>query len=141
MTEGGSYDNVIKSPVPRLDQGSLGRLANVEVGLDEVLKNASEAVDGKSTSQKWLLYNYMPSSVEFHSYKELMVQKIHPISGLTKGGTFIEVVGAWLMCMSEYGILPHCRFGDKIARAYSDSSVRLFNQSPPNADVSAKLPL
>ena len=140
MTEGGSYDIVTKSSVPSLDQGSLGGPAYVEVGLDEVLENAGEAVDGKSTTQKWVLYNYMPSSVEFYAYKEPMVQKMHPTSGLTKGGTFIEVIGAWFRYMPEYGVVPHCRFGDKIARAHFDSSVRLVCQSPPNADVSAKLP-
>ena len=65
---------------------------------------------------------------------------MHPSAGLTKGGTFIEVIGRWFRYMPEYGIVPHCRFGDKIARAHFDSSVRLVCQSPPNSDTSAKLP-
>lgn len=82
----------------------------------------------------------MPSSVEFYAYKEPFVQKMHPTSGLTKGGTFVEVIGTWFRYMPEYGIVPHCRFGDKIARAHYDSSVRLVCRSPPNSDISAKLP-
>ena len=37
--------------------------------------------------------------------------------------------------MPEYGIVPHCKFGDKIVRAKFDSNVRLVCLSPPNDDV------
>lgn len=33
--------------------------------------------------------------------------------------------------MPEYGIVPHCKFGDKIVRATFDSTVRLICKSPP----------
>jgi len=69
-----------------------------------------------------------------------MVQKMHPTSGLSKGGTFVAVIGTWFRYMPEYGILPHCKFGDKIVRATYDSSVRLVCQSPPNSNTTAHLP-
>jgi len=87
-----------------------------------------------------VLYNYEPSSVEFYSYRAPEVQKMHPSSGLTKGGTFVEVIGTWFRYMPEYGIVPHCRFGDKIVRAHFDSTVRLVCQSPANSNVTVRLP-
>jgi hypothetical protein len=65
---------------------------------------------------------------------------MHPSSGLTKGGTFVEVVGLWFKYMPEYGIIPHCRFGDKIVKGHFDSTVRIVCQSPPNSDTSSRLP-
>ena len=52
----------------------------------------------------------------------------------------MEVIGTWFKYMPEYGIVPHCRFGDKIVRAHFDSSVRLVCQSPPNTNTTARLP-
>jgi len=138
MTEGGAYDVVTKPALLAGEPGSLSGPAYVEVGLDEVLNYTT--TDGSSTTQQWVLYNYAPSSVEFYSYREPTVQKMHPTAGLTKGGTFVEVIGTWFRYMPEYGIVPHCRFGDKIVRAHFDSSVRLVCQSPPNTDVTARLP-
>jgi hypothetical protein len=64
---------------------------------------------------------------------------MHPSSGLTKGGTFVEVIGTWFRYMPEYGIVPHCRFGNKIVRAHYDSSVRLVCQSPASTNTTARL--
>ena len=65
---------------------------------------------------------------------------MHPSSGLTKGGTFVEIIGTWFRYMPEYGVVPHCKFGDKIVRAHFDSSVRIVCQSPANTNTSARLP-
>lgn len=40
----------------------------------------------------------------------------------------------------EYGIVPHCRFGDQIVRAYFDSTVRIVCESPPNTLVGVAIP-
>jgi len=136
MTEGSSiYDEVSKPSLLSSDTNSLGGPAYLEVGLDEVLQHAADG----GIPQQWILYNYEPSSVEFYSFKEPNVLRMHPTAGLTRGGTFVEVIGTWFRYMPEYGIIPHCRFGDKIVRAHFDSSVRLVCQSPANSDVSAKL--
>jgi hypothetical protein len=141
MVEGGAfYEEVTKSSLLQSDATSLGGPAYVEVGIDEVLNRTTINSDGTQTLSQWVLHNYEPSSVEFYSYKEPTVQKMHPTSGLTKGGTFVEVIGTWFKYMPEYGIVPHCRFGDKIVRAHFDSSVRLVCQSPPNTNTTARLP-
>ena len=71
MTEGGSYEVFTKPSLTSDDSGSLGGPAYVEVGLDEVLENAvQEAGANTGATEKWTLYNYMPSSVEFYAYKE-----------------------------------------------------------------------
>jgi len=41
--------------------------------------------------------------------------------------------------MPEYGIVPHCRFGDKVVRAHFDSTVRLICRSPPMAEVAERV--
>lgn len=65
---------------------------------------------------------------------------MHPTAGLNKGGTFVEVLGTWFHYAPEYGIVPHCRFGDQVVRAHFDSTVRLVCQSPPAMGTNARLP-
>jgi len=63
----------------------------------------------------------------------------HPHYGVDVGGTAVEVIGYSFLYKAEYGIVPHCRFGDKIVRAEFDSTVRLVCYSPPNSDISGAL--
>ncbi len=58
-----------------------------------------------------------------------------PKSGLTRGGTRIEISGAWFKYMPEYGIVPHCKIGDKVSRAQFFSTVRIVCMAPPNDDI------
>jgi hypothetical protein len=44
---------------------------------------------------------------------------------LSKAGSSVEVVGWDLRFMPEYGLVPHCKFGDKIVRSRFDSNVIL----------------
>jgi hypothetical protein len=131
LVEGGSYDNVVLES--QLADGSLEGVAYLEAGLDESL-------DRDGGQAPWTLYTYEPSSVEFYSYRTPTVLKMHPTAGLNKGGTFVEVLGTWFHYAPEYGIVPHCRFGDQIVRAHFDSTVRLVCQSPPSAGTNARLP-
>jgi hypothetical protein len=136
MNENGGYDVVSEIAAVSDEEGSLGGPSYIQVGLDEAFDYAQS---GGELNQ-WVLYNYEPSSVEYYAYKEPMVQKMHPSSGLTKGGTFVEVIGTWFRYMPEYGVVPHCKFGDKIVRAHFDSSVRLVCQSPANTNTTTRLP-
>lgn len=87
------------------------------------------------------MYEFQQSSVEFYTYKDATVLRISPTAGLTKGGTAVSVIGYWFKYMPEYGIVPHCKFGDKIVRATFDSTVRLICNSPPmQGDISEKVP-
>jgi hypothetical protein len=55
---------------------------------------------------------------------------MHPHSGLVRGGTEIEVIGSDFRYIPEYGVVPHCKFGNKIVRAVFDSTVRIVCPSP-----------
>lgn len=81
------------------------------------------------------IYQYSYAFVEYYYYQQPVVKKIEPKSGLTRGGTRIELSGAWFSYKPEYGIVPHCKFGDKITRAQFHSTVRIVCHSPPNEDV------
>ena len=107
--------------------------------MDEILDHSVDE-NGVAIKDPWVLYNYEPSAVEFYSYKEPNVMRMHPKAGLTKGGTFVEVIGTWFRYMPEYGIIPHCRFGEYIVRAHFDSTVRLVCQSPATSNVTERLP-
>jgi hypothetical protein len=87
----------------------------------------------------WILYTYEPSSVEFYAYRVPNVLKIFPSAGFTKGGTLVEVLGTWFDYQPQYGIVPHCKFGNTIVRAHFDSTVRLVCSSPPSPGTNAKL--
>jgi hypothetical protein len=63
------------------------------------------------------IYEYVLSYVEYYYYESPVVKKVYPKSGLTRGGTRLEVSGAWFKYMPEYGIVPHCKIGDKVSRA------------------------
>jgi hypothetical protein len=79
--------------------------------------------------------------VEFYYYKSPVVKKVEPSFGLTRGGTHIEVSGAWFAYRPEYGVVPHCMIGDKVVRAQFISTVRLVCLSPPNEDINALFPV
>jgi hypothetical protein len=136
MSENVGYEVVSEIAASSDEEGSLGGPSYVQVGLDEAFDYSQSGGD----LNQWVLYNYEPSSVEYYAYKEPMVQKMHPSSGLTKGGTFVEVIGTWFRYMPEYGVVPHCKFGDNIVRAHFDSSVRLVCQSPANTNTTVRLP-
>ena len=52
----------------------------------------------------------------------------------------VEIVGYSFLYKAEYGIVPHCKFGDKIVRAIFDSTVRLVYPSPPHDQTGVALP-
>jgi hypothetical protein len=81
------------------------------------------------------IYSYSYSFVEYYYYQNPVVKKVEPLSGLTKGGTTIEVSGAWFKYMPEYGIVPHCKIGEKVSRAKYFSTVRIVCVAPPNDDI------
>ena len=88
----------------------------------------------------WTYYNFDPSSVEYYYYKDSIVKDIQPHSGLINGGTIVSVSGAWFKYMPEYGVVPHCKFGDKIVRAQFDSTVRITCSAPPGEQLGAVYP-
>lgn len=79
----------------------------------------------KEIVKVWTIYDFEPSAVEYYHYKDCIIKDIQPHSGLILGGTEVAVSGAWFSYMPEYGVVPHCKFGDKIVRAQFDSTVRI----------------
>jgi len=75
--------------------------------------------------------------VEYYYYKQPVVKKVEPTSGVTDGGTPIEISGAWFDSKIEYGLVPHCKIGDKIVRATFVSTVRIVCTTPPNTNTAA----
>lgn len=90
-------------------------------------------------STHWTYYEYDPSSVEFYQYRQCSMIAMHPHRGLTRGGTNVEVIGLDFRYMPEYGLVPHCKFGNKIVRAVFDSNVRIVCPSPPNDNTTSVL--
>jgi hypothetical protein len=43
--------------------------------------------------------------------------------------------------MPEYGVVPHCKFGEKIVRAEFESTVRIVCRAPPGEELGALIPL
>lgn len=64
---------------------------------------------------------------------------VYPKHGLTKGGTLVSVVGFDFRYWPEWGVVPHCKFGDKIVRGQFDSSVRFVCESPSSDDVESNI--
>ena len=124
MEEGKSYHQY-KLNSPRIESWTKtnGGPFYIEVGRDQAIKYISgqKQAIGNSTApdstKDWIYYDYDVSSVEFYHYKDCVIKEIQPHSGLITGGTKVTVTGAWFKYMPEYGVVPHCKFGDKIVRA------------------------
>lgn len=57
------------------------------------------------------------SNLEFYYYREPVVTKIEPSSGLASGGTALTITGAWFQQKQEYGVFPFCKIGSNVVRA------------------------
>jgi hypothetical protein len=77
----------------------------------------SVAVKTEMQKSVWTFYEYDPSNVEYYYYKDSVTKEVGPKSALSSGGTPISVIGAWYKYLPEYGVVPHCKFGNKIVRA------------------------
>ena len=59
---------------------------------------------------------YDTSDLEFYFYRNPIITKLEPNSGLTSGGTVVDISGAWFAQNEMYGQFPFCRFGTNIIR-------------------------
>jgi hypothetical protein len=80
-------------------------------------------------------HSYSYSFVEYFYYKTPVVKKVAPHSGLTRGGTRLEISGAWFNYNPQYGQVPHCKIGDRVIRAQFFSTTRIVCVAPPNDDI------
>ena len=114
----------------------------IEVGRDfEIPQSNTLGFKANVTEITDFVYHeFNPSSVEFYQYKQPSIVYKHPDMGVTTGGTKVEVVGYDFRYKPEYGMVPHCKFGDKIVRASYDSTVRIVCMSPPSDQIGAPIP-
>lgn len=103
------------------------------ISASDVQANNTQVAVKKESNEKnfWTYYEYDPSNVEYYYYKDCITKEVGPKSALSSGGTPISVIGAWYKYMPEYGVVPHCKFGNKIVRAQFDSTVRIVCVAPP----------
>ena len=87
------------------------------------------------------IYQYSYDFIEYFYYQQPVIKKVEPRSGLTQGFTRIEVSGAWFQYRPEYGVVPHCKIGDKVTRAKFFSTVRIVCHSAPQEDASQVYPV
>lgn len=109
----------------------------MEVGRD-VRVPISSTVGFKANqteTSEFTYWDYVPSNVEFYQYREPTLVSKQPQNGVAQGGTIVQVSGFDFRYMPEYGLVPHCRFGEKIVRAVYDSPVRLVCTAPANQDA------
>jgi hypothetical protein len=86
-------------------------------------------------------YTFSNSLAEYYYYQPPHISKVEPSSGLTLGGTPIEISGIWFDLKPEYGLIPHCKIGTKIVRATFSSTVRIVCRTPPSDNISERLPI
>jgi hypothetical protein len=103
-----------KAPVVSVSNGTNG--TNTTTATTTQTTTTSYVTE-EDVINSWIYYEYDPSSVEYYYYKNCIVKDMQPHSGLMSGGTPVAVIGAWFKYMPEYGVVPHCKFGDKIVRA------------------------
>lgn len=81
------------------------------------------------------------SDLEFYFYRQPLVQKIEPTSGLTSGGTDLELTGSWFDFQPKYGVIPFCQIGNHTIRARFITSNRIICKTPESSDTSAPSPV
>lgn len=92
--------------------------------------STATGVSRAASTASYIYYEFMPSAVEFYHYKQCTMVAMYPTHGLTRGGTPVQVTGMDFRYWPEWGVVPHCKFGDKIVRGYFDSSVRIVCDAP-----------
>ena len=75
------------------------------------------------------------SDVEFYFYRQPIVTKIEPSSGLTAGGTLLELTGAWFDQKPQYGVHPFCKIGSHVIRGQFVQTTRILCKTPPSEET------
>ena len=79
--------------------------------------------------------------IEFYYYRQPFVQTMAPKSGLTTGGTVIDLTGGWFDSKREYGLFPFCRIGETVIKAKFIQTNRIQCTSPPSTNSMAPQPV
>jgi hypothetical protein len=134
-SSGNDTSSVTDNSTTTTDNSTIAATSNSTSNASDIIKVVEEDV-----IKNWTYYEYDPSSVEYYYYKDSILKDMQPHSGIIAGGTPVSVVGAWFKYMPEYGVVPHCKFGEKIVRAMFDSTVRIVCRAPPNTELGVQIP-
>jgi hypothetical protein len=135
ITNGKTYKMLV-SRTPKLSNWyrTYGGPVYVELGKNTELNTTYQ-------TEPVIMYSYISSYVEFYYYKQPVVKEVFPHGGQREGGTNVLVAGAWFDYQPQYGVIPHCKFGDIIVRGTYLSTVRIVCQSPPSDQSNIQVPI
>ena len=88
------------------------------------------------------VYDYLQEhKVEFYYYKQPVVKRVQPHSGLFTGGTRVEIEGAFFFQNTPFSCTPKCKFGDQVVDAEYLSTVRIICKTPVVSKNVTKVPV
>ena len=87
---------------------------NVNISLTDHDKNSTQYKQRIDSFIECAYYD--TSDLEFYFYRNPWVKKLEPNSGLTDGGTTVDIEGAWFGENPQYGQFVFCRFGQNVVR-------------------------
>lgn len=108
---------------------------NVNISITDHEKNSSTYKQKVDSFIECAYYD--TSDLEFYFYRQPIVTKLEPNSGLTTGGTTVDISGAWFAENPMYGQFPFCNFGGTIVRGRFISSTRIQCNSPATQQSNA----
>ena len=77
--------------------------------------------------------------MEYFYYIQPTVKYMWPTGGTVNGGSLIVMEGQWFKFRPEYGVVPYCRFGQKIVRGRWLNTVRVLCPSPSTDQGNSKV--
>jgi hypothetical protein len=96
---------------------------NVNISITDHDRNSSSYKSKIDTYIECAYYD--TSDLEFYFYRQPIITKLEPKSGLTSGGTVVDISGAWFAENPMYGLFPFCRFGGIVVRGRFISTTRI----------------
>ena len=88
------------------------------------------------------VYDYLQEhKTEFFYYKQPVVKRVQPHSGLYTGGTRVEIEGAFFFQNTAFNCIPKCKFGDQVVDAEYLSTVRIICKTPRVPANASKVPV
>ena len=101
-------------------------------GLDYISVSKTNLLPLDDFLEEYYANNFIHTNFEYYYYPQVYVDSFYPSSSMSAGGGKVTVIGAWFQYRPEYGLIPYCKFGDKIVKADYLSTVRIVCEIPPS---------
>lgn len=146
MEEGAKVERYIAATSPDVsnvyslttpDIKGIGGPVYVQVGEKVALQQISHGSQRREETGEIEVAYPDSSNLEFYFYRQPLVTKIEPTSGLTSGGTVLAITGAWFDIKPQYGIHPFCKIGGHVVRAEFVQTNRILCKTPPSEEAGA----